>query len=156
MTPTMKRLTAASAAICLATVAMAAGPYDNAITARQSQMRLFAFNISQLGGMAKGAIPYDAKRAAAAAANLQSVARLDMTGAWPEGSDSFSFDNTAALPKIWDNLDDVGKKFGDLQAATDVMAAAAGTDLDSMKAALGQLGGACKACHKEYRKPKDE
>ena len=131
------------------------GPYDKHIAARQSQMKLLAWNISKLGGMAKGAIPYDAEKAAAAAANLKAVAHLDLRDAWPEGSDSFSFDQTKALPKIWENMEDFGKKFMDMQAAADAMAEAAGQGPDQLKAALGKLGGACKACHKEYRKPKD-
>ena len=52
-------------------------------------------------------------------------------------------------------MEDFGKKFMDMQAAADAMAEAAGQGPDAMKAALGNLGGTCKACHKEYRKPKD-
>ncbi|MCB2131628.1 MAG: cytochrome c, partial [Rhodobacteraceae bacterium] len=32
------------------------------------------------------------------------------------------------------------------------LAAAAGTDQDSLKAAMGGVGAACGACHKAYRK----
>ena len=154
--PTLKSLTVGAALILMAGTALAEGPFDAPITARQSQMRLLAFNIGQLGGMAKGVIPYDADKAAAAAANLQAVANLNGGAFWPKGSDSFSFDNTNALPKIWDNMSDVGKKFQDLQTATTAMDAAAGGGLDAVKVALGPLGEACKACHKEYRKPKDK
>jgi len=137
---------------------MAQGPNDPlhmSTAARKAHMKLLKWNISKLGGMAKGAIPYDAEKAAAAAADLKAVAHLDMRDAWPEGSDSASYEKSRALPKIWENMEDFGKKFMDMQAAADAMAEAAGQGPDAMKAALGNLGGTCKACHKEYRKPKD-
>ncbi len=130
-------------------------PYGKEIGARKAQMQLLKWHVSTLGAMAKGALPYDAEKAAAAAAGLRAVAHLDLREAWPEGSDSFALANTRALPKIWENMEDFGKKYMDMQAAADAMAEAAGQGPDQLKAALGQVGGSCKTCHKEYRKPKD-
>lgn len=127
-----------------------------AVKARQSQMRLYAFNIGLLGGMAKGAIAYEADAASKAASNLAALSKLDQSRLWPEGSDNFELgDATAALPAIWDKSSDVMAKGMALAEAAAAMEEAAGGGLDALKAGMGALGGACGACHKAYRQPKD-
>ena len=126
---------------------------NDATKARQAQMQLYAFNLSLLGGMAKGEIPYDATSASAAAGNLLNLAQLDQTHIWPEGSDEMGVDGSKALPAIWENLPDVMAKNDDLVTAATAMDSAAGTDLASLQGAMGALGGACGACHKAYRVP---
>ena len=164
MTKTQRR-TRAGAVILGTLAALAAGgallaqsaesPFAQQITARQSHMRLYAFNIGPLAAMAKGAMPYDAKTAAAAARNLAALAALDQSRYWPEGSDSFENEGTAALPKIWENIPDVISKAQDLAKATSALAETAGDGLEALQAGIGPVGGACGACHKAYRKPKD-
>lgn len=124
-----------------------------AIKARQAHMTLYAFNIGLLGGMAKGAIPYDADAASKAAANLDALAHTDQSRMWPPGSDSFelSEDITAAKPEIWSDGGKIMEKIKALDEATVSMAKAAGGGLDSLKAAIGPLGEACGSCHKAYR-----
>lgn len=139
----------------LAGSAFAQDPIANAIGARQSHMKLLAFNLGTLGGMAKGAIEYDAAVASSAASNIAKLASIDGRAMWPAGSDDMSADNTAAKPEIWTNMADVGAKFGDLVSASMAMEAAAGGGLDALKGAIGGLGGACGACHKAYRTPKN-
>ena len=125
-----------------------------AIKARQSTMTLYAFNLGLLGGMAKGAVPYDAEAASKAAGNLAALTKLDQSRMWPQGSDNFALgDATAALPAIWDEGSDIGAKGMALAAAADAMEAAAGAGLESLQGAMGALGGACGACHKAYRQP---
>ncbi len=133
----------------------AGGPFAAQITARQSHMRLYAFNIGPLVAMAKGEMPYDAKIASASASNLAALASLDQSRYWPEGSDSFENEGTNALPKIWDNIPDVIAKAQDLAKATSALAQTAGDGLDALRAGISPVGGACGACHKAYRKPKD-
>ncbi|MBL4768620.1 MAG: cytochrome c [Rhodobacteraceae bacterium] len=127
---------------------------DRAIKARQSLMQLYAFNIGGLGAMAKGTVPYDAETAGAYAANLVSLSSLNQTGLWPQGSDVGSYPDTAALPEIWSMYPDIMTKAKGLTDAATAMNAAAGTDLASLQGAMGQLGGACGACHKAYRQKK--
>ncbi|HGG03825.1 MAG TPA: cytochrome c [Aliiroseovarius sp.] len=127
--------------------------FKNEIDARKAQMRLYAFNISQLGGMAKGMIPYDSDQAAAAAANIAALTKLNAGAMWPEGSDSLNVEGTRALPDLWDDMADVQAKGMALAKAADAMAAAAGTGLENLQAALGPLGGSCAACHKAFRQP---
>ena len=58
---------------------------------------------------------------------------------------------TAADPKIWENMDDLKARFAKLGLdAKD--AAAKVTDLDGFKAAFGSIGkNDCGGCHEKYR-----
>ena len=130
-----------------------AGEFDNQIAARQAQMKLYAFNIGQLGAMAKGEMAYDAAAASAAAANLVTLTSLDDSKMWPPGSDSGADKASRAKAEIWSNFPDVMAKSQALKDAAAAMSAAAGTDLDGLRGAMGALGGACQGCHKPYREP---
>jgi cytochrome c556 len=146
-------LTAISAAVA-GTLALAQGapdPIDAAVKARQSHMQLYQFNLALLGGMAQGGIDYDAEAAAAAAANLASLSALDQSRYWPEGSAAGEAEGSRATADLWANLDDAVAKGMALNAAAVAMAEVAGTDLDGLRAAMGDLGGACSACHQSYR-----
>lgn len=63
--------------------------------------------------------------------------------------------DTRAKPEIWDNFADFTAKAEDLNAAALKVAAGAeaGTLPGDAKAVVGMVGGACGACHKEYRAP---
>ncbi|CUH62542.1 High-potential cytochrome c [Thalassovita gelatinovora] len=128
---------------------------DSVIKARQGQMQLYAHNLGLLGGMAKGAVPYNADAAKAAASSLVLLTQLDASRLWPQGSDEMSADNTRALPDLWDNQDDVMKKAMALSEAAAAMEIASGTSLESLQGAMGPLGGACGGCHKAYRAPEN-
>lgn len=143
---------AALAAIGLAGAASAQS-VENAIKARQAQMNLYGFNFGVLGAMAKGEMEYDADAASVAANNLAALAKLNQSLIWVPGSDSDSAEKTRALPAIWTEDSDIGQKAQDLVAATDAMAAAAGTDAASLQAQMGDVGKACGACHEDYRQP---
>ncbi|MFC2967390.1 c-type cytochrome [Acidimangrovimonas pyrenivorans] len=145
-------LAAAAAALCAGPL-LAQGPADMAIKARKGLMDNLAFNLGTLGGMAKGAIPYDAKMAQTAADNLAALASVDQAAYWPEGSDDMSADNTRALPAVWDKHDEFLKHIVALNEAAGKMKAAAGTDLASLQGAMGTVGGACGGCHKTFRAP---
>lgn len=150
----------AAAAIALAGLAAPVlaeeeGPFDAEIGARQGLMILNAMNLGILGGMAKGEKPYDAAEAQAAADALVGVFKLDTSMLWPAGSDNAATPKTNALPAIWADGSDIGAKteaWG--KAATDLQAAA-GKDLDSLKAAMAPMGAACGACHKAFRASKE-
>jgi len=59
---------------------------------------------------------------------------------------------TGAKPEIWQNQGDFLTKLHNFQAAAKAMnAAAAGEDVDAMKARFGAMNEACKACHDKYR-----
>lgn len=128
-----------------------------AVKARQSQMTLYAFNISLLGGMAKGEIEYDAAAASAAASNLAALSKLDQSRLWPQGSDNAALgdDVTEALPAIWTADSKIGERAMDMTEAAVAMDAAAGDGLDALRGAIGPLGKSCGGCHETYRKADD-
>ena len=146
-------LIAGAAALTLGSMAIADGhaDVDPAVKARQAHMQLYAHKLGVLGGMAQGKIDYDAATAQAAADNMVALGAINQTSYWPAGTDTDSIEGTKTLPALWDNLDNVMAINADFVAAADAMSAAAGTDLASLQAAIGALGGTCSACHREYR-----
>ncbi len=149
-----KRLIASSvAAVILGAAAATAQDVTAAVEARQGQFKLYAFNLGALVPMAQGNVDYDAEVAQAAADNLALLTALDQTRLWPEGSDNAAIDGTRALPVIWEDMAALQARFGELQDAVATLQNAAGEDLDSMRAALGPVGGVCSACHEANRAP---
>ena len=99
--------------------------------------------------MAAGRVPFDAKVAAENAALANDLAKLPFT-AFGEGTDK-GLPNRAK-PEIW-------KDAAKFKAASEKMvvevgkleAAAKAGNLDAIKAAMGAVGGSCKACHDDFR-----
>jgi cytochrome c556 len=141
----------ALAAGAVATLAFAQGndPLAAAVTARKAHMQLYAFNMGVLGGMAQGAIEYDAPRAQAAAANIAALATLDQQGYWLPGTENGVYEGSRAAAAIITAQDDVAARNAAL--ATAAQAAAAATDLAGLQAAMAGIGGACGGCHQAYR-----
>lgn len=124
---------------------------QKAIDARQAHMTLYSFNIGTLGGMAQDKIPYDAAMAGTAAANLAALGSVDQAGYWVEGTDAGTIEGTKAKAEIWSDMADFEEHATTLATASAALAQVAGTDLDSLKAAFGDVGKACGACHETYR-----
>ena len=80
-----------------------------AVTARQSTMKLYAFNLGTLGAMARGTIDYNAEAAEAAAGNLVKLSSMNQMAMWPAGSDMGSLEGTKALPALWEDMAGVGE-----------------------------------------------
>ncbi len=143
-------------ALFIATLSLAAAPvlaqdFGGQVKARQGQFNIMAINLGILGGMAKGAVPYDAAAAKRAADSIAAVTMIDQAPLWPKGSDNMSMDGTAALPAIWDNEGDLAAKWQALGVAVQGLQAA--TDAATLGAAIGTVGGTCKACHDANRAP---
>jgi cytochrome c556 len=153
----MRFITTACAASLLAlsfgTSAIADGHVASAIKERQESMKGYGKALGVLGNMAKGANPYDAAAASAAADQLAKLANMDHSDFWPEGSD-ISVKGSRALPKLFENLEDVKAIEAKLAAASTAMAAVAGDGLPAVQGAIGGIGAACGECHKAYRQPK--
>jgi cytochrome c556 len=139
----------AGMAVALPAAAQFAKPED-AIKYRQSAMFLQAQHLGRLGAMANGRVPFDAKAAIENADVLLVVTKLPFA-AFVDGTDK---GNTRAKPEIWTEKD----KF--MAAATKMQeevvklnAAAKSGSVDQLKAAVGDVGRACKGCHDSYQKP---
>ncbi|MFO1218864.1 MAG: cytochrome c [Burkholderiaceae bacterium] len=152
----MKRLIVASAAT-LATLASlpAAAQFqkpEDAIKYRQSAFTVMANHLGRVSAMAQGRAPFDAKAAADNAAIVVTMSKLPFA-AFVEGSDKGA--PTRAKPEVWKDSAKVKDLAEKMQAeAVKFEAAAKSGNLDSIKAAVGDLGKACKACHDDYRNEK--
>ncbi len=154
--PKIRALVFGLAGAALASTALIADSHADlhpAVKARQAQMSLYAFNLGALGAMAKGEVDYDAEAAQGAASNLVALSTLAAGPMWAPGTDDMSVEGTRALATAWENMEDIMAKGTAMAEAASAMADAAGTDLASLQAAMGPLGGACSECHKAYRAP---
>jgi len=136
------------AAIALPAAAQFAKPED-AIKYRKGAFTVMGTHFGRLAAMANGRIPFDAKVAAENAEIATFMSKLPYAAFVP-GSDK---GDTKAEPKIWTEMDKFNAAAGKMQ---DEMAklnvAAKGGNLDAIKAAVGETGKSCKACHDNYRK----
>jgi cytochrome c556 len=97
--------------------------------------------------MARGEAPYDPAKAREVFQTYVKVADR-MPRLFPENSKTGG--DTAALPKIWENMADVRAKFAKFESDAKAGLAATG-NLDSFKTALGQATQNCGGCHETYR-----
>jgi cytochrome c556 len=152
----MKRLIVASATALASLVSLPAAAQfqkpEDAIKYRQSAFTVMANHLGRVGAMAQGRVPFDAKAAADNAAIVVTMSKLPFA-AFVEGSDKGA--PTRAKPEIWKDSAKVKDLAEKMQAeAVKFEAAAKSGNLDAIKAAIGPLGGACKACHDDYRAEK--
>ena len=116
----------------------------NAI-ARAELMTTIGKNIGIIGDMAGGKTEFDAAAAEGAkAALVEATGKVEATFKDQGAADPAS----EAKPEIWANWDDFLKK---ATAASDAAGALDVASLDTVKAGMGALGGACKDCHTTYR-----
>ncbi len=125
------------------------------VAARHGLMENFSFNLSTLGGMAKGEIDYDAETAQIAADRLATLSSIDWTGYWPEGTSHEEVEASRALPAIWSNRDDFLSDFEDLHQAAVSMQEVAGDGREAVAGQMKSLGQACGGCHEDYRMSDD-
>jgi len=148
----MKKITAMC---CAATTLMLALPAsaqfakpEDAIKYRKNALFVMQQNFGRVAGMAAGKIPFDAKVAADSAAVAEFVSRLPWAGFGP-GTDK---GETKAKPEIWSDKAKFDDYAGKMQAEMGKLAAAAKSgNLDAIKTAVNSTGGACKACHDDFR-----
>lgn len=142
-------LTGSLLSIPAATTAQDADPN---ITYRQKVMQSVGANIGAISDILKFSLPHQgnieshAQQIANAASMIPSAFEANVT----EGP-------TDAKPEIWDNWAEFEQYASDLQGAAESLAqTAAGGDAAAIGEAVKQMGGTCKQCHDDYRKPKEE
>jgi len=139
---------AATTLVALPASAQFAKPED-AIKYRRSVMTVMATHFGRVAAMANGRIPYDAKTATDNADIALRMSQLPFVAFIP-GTDK---GETRAESKIWSEPEKFKTSAEQMQAAMQkVDAAAKGGNLDALKAAVGDTGKTCKACHDSYRK----
>lgn len=127
---------------------------DPAVTARQSQMKMVGYHIGLLGAMAKGEMEFDAEMASGAAENINALANMKQATIWTEGTAQGEIDGTRAKAEIWSDWAGFSERFEALASASSTLVGV--SDIDGLRAGMGDLGGTCKACHEKYRGPQNE
>ena len=141
-------LAVATAAVSLPASAQFQKPED-AVKYRQSAMFVMGNHFGRIGAMTSGRAPYDAATATANAEIVAMVSRLPFAG-FVDGT--ASTEKGRANAAVWSKRADFyagAKKMQD--EVTKLLAAAKTNNLDTLKAAFGEVGKACKACHDDYR-----
>jgi cytochrome c556 len=149
----MKKLMwAAAAAAALATALPAAAQFakpEDAIKYRKAAFNVMSTHFGRIGAMVQGKAPFDAKAAAENADIAMMMSKLPYT-AFTEGTDK---GETRAKPEIWSESDKFRAAAQKMQdEMTKLNVAAKSGNLDTIKAAFGPVGQACKGCHDHFRK----
>ena len=139
----------AAALLMASTATVAEDSFEQEIEYRQGVMNILSWNMKHLGGMLKGKMPYDAEKIKTHAADIASVASLDIIAGFPEDSTG---EDSSALEDIWMDFETFEQKMADFQkAAKDMNMAAQSGDKDAVAKAMGPLGKSCKGCHKPFK-----
>jgi cytochrome c556 len=145
----MKKWYGAIAAISiLATGAVIA--QSNPIVQRKAILNGIGDAAKPIGAMLKGETPYDNATVQKSLATIADGAKK-LPDLFPDNSKTG--DDTAALPKIWDDKDKFNAIYAKL-AATATAAEGSIHDEASLKANIGSVFGNCKTCHDDYRAKK--
>jgi cytochrome c556 len=138
----------AAVIIALPAAAQFAKPED-AIKYRKSALSVMSTHFGRVAAMANGKVPFDAKSVADNAEIATYMSKLPYAG-FIEGSDK---GDTKAEPKIWTEKDKFNAAATKMQDEMVKLNVAAKTgNIDLIKAAVGDTGKSCKACHDVYRK----
>lgn len=130
-------------------------PFADVVETRHGLMFQMAADLGTLGGMAKGDMAYDSAAAAKAASNIAAIASVISMAQFPEGSEFGKAKDSFALPAIWTNQEDFLVKIAALNTAAAALQVSAAVDVEGIKAGMKDLGGACSACHKDYRQKEE-
>lgn len=127
--------------------AYAAVAQVDAIATRKSVMKGVGDQTKAGAAMAKGEAPYDQTKAQALFAAYVDASEK-MPNLFPDSSKTGG--ETAALPTIWEKMDDFKARFAKL--GEDAKAALASVkDLDTFKAVFTAVTKNCGGCHETYR-----
>lgn len=124
------------------------GVKNEAVKARMMSMGTIVENTKLLGQMAKGAKPFDAATAQAAAAAISAEAARVPTLFEANETDPKS----EALPEIWSDWATFTARNDALVAAAAGLAMA--SDLAALQGGMAALGKSCKGCHSTFRMKK--
>jgi len=151
----MKRMLASTAiglfAATLASTASADLKPEEQIQIRQAGYEFMGWNMGKIKANLEG--EYNSDQVSAAANAIAGIAGSGMGALFGPGTEAnIGAVKTRVKPEFFKNMEDVGQLARDfMDAANNLAEVATDGDKDSVKAAFGDLGNACKACHKKYR-----
>jgi cytochrome c556 len=131
-----------------ATSVMAQAKPEVLVKQRQSAMTLIGKYFGPLGAMAAGKAPYNAEVAARNAGYLQALSQMPWDGFHANTKDTTA--KNRALPAVFDDAAKFKSAQDRFTGAVAKMASAA-NDEGAFKAAAGEVGKACGACHNDFR-----
>ena len=148
MKKTILTLIAISAAsVSFSAAAQFAKPED-AVKYRKAAFTVMATHFGRLGAMAQGKVPFDSKIAADNAEIVASMAKLPWH-AFGEGTETAE---TKAKPEVWKQGGKFKEAADKLQTESVKLVAATKTGKEeAFKSAFTATGGACKACHDDFK-----
>lgn len=152
----MKRSTAVAVAALAAAGLLAGMPAfaqfakaEDAIKHRKAAMTLLGSHMGRIGAMVRGDKPFNAADVQANAAIIETVGKVSLEG-FVAGSEQGG--NTRAKPDVWSQADKFHARGNDMQKAIAGLASAAKAGApDGVKAAFGEVGKSCKACHDDFQ-----
>jgi cytochrome c556 len=147
-------------AIALGTIAFALVGTANAadlkpeeqILTRQAGYSFMSWNMGKIKANLEG--DYSQTQVEAAANAIAGIANSGMGALYGPGTDKDIGDvKTRVKPELFTNQEEVGKvAVAFIEAANNMAETAAMGDQAEVKAAFGELGQSCKACHDKFRK----
>lgn len=136
-------------ALTLCSAALAQSKPEDEIRYRQSVMNVVGRAFGPMMAMAQDKIPYNKEIVSRNVQILETLAPLPWT-AFASGTDKGA--PTKADMKVWSEAAKFKEHSEKLQQAVGKLGQAArGGDEKTVKAALGDLGKACKSCHDDFR-----
>jgi cytochrome c556 len=129
--------------------AQAGSEVEKAVDYRQGLMNVFAWNVTSMGDMAKGKVPFDAAAFSGYGKDLAAAASLELLAAFPE--DSINEDSDAS-DTIWLDWETFQKKHEALSEQSAKLAeVVAGGDEAAMKEQFRETAKTCKSCHDDFK-----
>ena len=146
---TLLLLTAAVASLSALPAAAQFQKPEDAIKYRQSVFTVMNNHLGRVAAMAQGRTPFDAKVAADTAAIVAMMSKLP-AAAFGAGTDKGAPNRAKA--NIWTEGPKFTAAYEKMVGEVAKLDAAAKTgNLDNLKAAFGNVGASCKACHDDFR-----
>ncbi|MCB1383581.1 MAG: cytochrome c [Notoacmeibacter sp.] len=161
-------------AVTLSTMAFGHGKATGIVKERMESMVVLRDAAKALGGMMKGATPYDAEAVRAHAKSIREHSGDALTAKFPEGTGSRP---SEARDEIWTEWEEFKRLAGQLESLADGLREAAGNGLmkdmsghsmdhgdhldPAMLAAMPadgvfmMIGKTCSACHEKFRQKMD-
>lgn len=130
-----------------ATTVFAQAKPEVLVKQRQAAMTLISKYFGPLNGMAQGKVPYNAEVAARNAGYLQALAQMPWDGFHANTKDTTEKNRT--LPAVFDDAAKFKSAQDRFTGAVAKLAAA--KDEGALKAAAGEVGKSCGACHNDFR-----
>lgn len=147
--PSMPVLAVAGA--CLVSAGPAAAQFtkpEDAIKYRRAAFTMSAAHFGRVSAMANGRVPFDAKALLDNAEIATMATKLAYAG-FINGTDK---GDTRARPEVWSEMDKFRAAASKMQDEMGQLNAVAKTgNLSAIKAKVGDVASACKACHNNYR-----